>query len=39
MQRLWSLYQKKFIYAQDLSWVEVMGSVNALFEIGKDIKK
>ena len=32
MQRLWSLYQKKFAYAEDLSWTEVMSSVSALFD-------
>ncbi len=39
IQRLWSLYKKKFAYAEDLSWTEVMSSVNILFEIGRDITK
>jgi predicted nucleotidyltransferase component of viral defense system len=39
MQKLWSLYQKKFAYAEGLSWTEVMSSVSALFEIGRDITK
>ncbi len=36
LQRLWSLYQKKFAYAEDLSWKEVICSVRALFKISKD---
>lgn len=31
MQDLWTTYQKKFSYAADLSWVNVMGAVRLLY--------
>ena len=31
MQKLWSAYQKKFSYAEDISWDMVMESVKALY--------
>lgn len=39
MQSLWSIYKKRFTYAEDFLWTEVMNSVKALFEMVKDIKK
>lgn len=31
MQRLWQAYQKKFSYASEISWEEVMQSVRRLY--------
>jgi hypothetical protein len=33
MEKLWRAYQKKFAYANDLSWPTVMGSVRSLYGI------
>ena len=33
MEKLWRAYQKKFAYANDLSWHTVMGSVRSLYGI------
>ena len=33
MQKLWQAYQKKFSYASEISWEEVMQSVRGLYQI------
>jgi len=33
MQNLWQSYQKKYDYAKEISWQEVMQSVNNLFDM------
>ncbi|OPZ65669.1 MAG: hypothetical protein BWY85_00420 [Firmicutes bacterium ADurb.Bin506] len=35
MQALWSSYQRKFAYAADLPWPDVMRSIRRLYDIGK----
>ena len=33
MQKLWNAYQKKFSYAEDISWDAVMGAVKELYNV------
>ncbi len=35
MQKLWQAYQKKFSYASEISWEEVIKSVRALYQKGQ----
>ena len=36
MEKLWQAYQKKFAYANDLSWHTVMESVRSLYELARE---
>lgn len=38
MQKLWTSYQKKFSYAEDVSWDTVMSAVKELYDMCKQQK-
>ena len=39
MQKLWSSYQRKFSYAEDISWDTVMGAVKELYDVCRYLGK
>ena len=36
MEKLWTSYQKKFSYAEDISWEMVMKSVRELYQMSQE---
>ncbi len=38
MEKLWRAYQKKFYYAENVSWMQVMDSVRFLYRIVQSVK-
>ena len=39
MLKLWTAYQKKFSYAEDISWDSVLGAVKELYGVCRDIEE
>ena len=39
MLKLWTAYQKKFSYAEDISWNSVMGAVKELYGVYRDTEE